>query len=95
VSYQNCGGVVHYRGSSSAYNPWNPMEEDVRIFMAKYPKLKTWRVPYCPYSFAEPFFCRSWLYRLLLRTCALFPIKSKAAWLVKHCMRLEPLFHRI
>lgn len=91
----NCGGIVHYRGASSAYNPWNPQSVDEKIFMEKYPELKTWRSHYGPYSIAEPAFARSRLYRGLLKLANLFPSRSTAHYLVKHCTRLEPLFHRI
>ncbi len=90
----NCGGIVHYRGASAAYNPWNPMPVDEAIFLGKYPELKRWRVPYCPYSFAEPFFCKSWAYRMLLKLCTWFPSRTTSGYLVKHCTRLEPIFHR-
>lgn len=91
----NCGGIVHYRGSSSAYNPWNPMAVDYEIFMGKYPELKTWRVGYGPYSFAEPLFCRSWTYRWLLKCCAALPSRKLGLYAIKHAMRLEPFFHRV
>jgi len=91
----NCGGIVHYRGSSAVYNPWNPMEVDCQIFMDKYPELKTWRVPVCPYDFSEPFFCRSRLYRWLLKFGACVPGRRAKGYAVKHLTRLEPLFHRV
>lgn len=91
----NCGGIVHYRGSSAAYNPWNPMEVDYKIFLGKYPELKTWRVPVCPYDFSEPLFCRSRLYRWLIKLGSCVPGRKASGYAVKHLMRLEPLFHRV
>ncbi len=87
------GRIVHFRGSSAAYNPWNPMEHDIQIFREKYPNLKWRPMGMCPYSVADPLFCRSRVYMNLLRMVNMIP-RRWSAYLIKHLGRLEPLFHR-
>jgi GT2 family glycosyltransferase len=89
----DAGKICHYRRSSSAYNPWT-MERDVVLFRAKYPNLPYWNL-WGEYSVATPLFCRSFLFRLLLKLMSGIGPMPVSRYLYKHAFRLEPIFHRI
>ena len=89
----DAGKICHYRKASAIYNPWT-LEQDALLFREKYPKLEYWKL-YGEYSVATPFFCKSALFRTLLRVVSSIPSIRVARYLYKHAFRLEPIFHRV
>jgi GT2 family glycosyltransferase len=86
-------GMIHYRRATAVYNPWT-FSEDLEKFKLKYPELEYWD-GWGAICIADRRFCRSSIYRWLLRAASMIRPKRVGRYAYLHTMRLEPLFHRI
>jgi GT2 family glycosyltransferase len=88
----DAGNIVHYRRSSQIYNAFS-YEADVEKFKAKYPDLKYWD-KFGSFSFADPRFAKSTLYRWLCAFGGSLP-KRRANQFLHYLQRLESVFQRV